>query len=146
MERLLAAKEQIFITNSVVDEEIALRYLQGRAQHLPAIRDHIRSHFQIVRDWMASPDTAALLEWVQPHGGVVCFPRIRDPRITGVDVDAFYRILNDRYGTFVGPGHWFEQDRRHMRIGFGWPTTADLRTGLSHVVSALRDAQVGTRA
>ena len=40
---------------------------------------------------------------------------------------AFYRMLLADHGTYVGPGHWFEADRRHMRIGFGWPTADELR-------------------
>jgi aspartate/methionine/tyrosine aminotransferase len=112
-ERFLAAKEQIVITNSVVDEAIALRYLSHKAQHLPRIQEHI-----------------------------VCFPRIRDPQQNGIDIDAFYRILNERYQTYVGPGHWFEQERRYMRVGFGWPSTDDLKAGLANVTRALLDARV----
>jgi DNA-binding transcriptional MocR family regulator len=38
---------------------------------------------------------------------------------------------------FVGPGHWFEQDRRYMRVGFGWPTSSELEEGLENISSAL---------
>ena len=60
------------------------------------------------------------MEWVEPSGGVVVLP----PHQAGrpVDVDAFYRVLTEDFGTYVGPGHWFEQSRRHFRLGFGWPT------------------------
>lgn len=140
-ERFLAAKEQIVITNSVVDEAIALRYLQHKAQHLPRIQQHIQQHLSIVRAWLAEPTTAELIECVEPQGGVVCFPRLRDPLRHDIAVDAFYRILNERYQTYVGPGHWFEQERRYMRIGFGWPSSDDLKTGLQNVTRALVDAR-----
>ena len=42
------------------------------------------------------------MEWVEPNGGVVCFPRIR-PGVP-VDVDKFYRVLTEVLGTYVGPG------------------------------------------
>lgn len=58
-----------------------------------------------------------------------------------VDVDRFYTVLNERYGTYVGPGHWFEQPRRHMRIGFGWPAEKDLHDGLANVTRAIREAR-----
>ncbi len=38
--------------------------------------------------------------------------------------------------TYVGPGHWFDQDRRHFRIGFGWPTTAELDRGRANLSDA----------
>jgi aspartate/methionine/tyrosine aminotransferase len=137
METFLAAKEQIMICNSVVDEEIAFRFLQKKKERLTHILMKIGCHFQIVRDWM---DSERNLEWVQPSGGAVCFPRIQ-PAIN-IDVERFYRLLNAKYKTFVGPGHWFEMDRRYMRIGYGWPDTAQLQRGLENISRALEEASL----
>ncbi len=131
METFLAAKEQIFICNSIVDEQITYQVLQQRSTTLPPIRRRIEDHRRIVGDWFAQQDD---LEWVEPTGGVVCFPRLRADR--GVDVDRFYEVLNGDLGTFVGPGHWFEQPRSFMRIGFGWPTTDELHLGLANISRA----------
>ncbi|MFN8378842.1 MAG: pyridoxal phosphate-dependent aminotransferase, partial [Anaerolineae bacterium] len=89
METFLAAKEQIFISGSVVDEAIAEQYLARKAEHLARIRAQIASNFALVQTWMAE-QTA--FEWVEPQGGVVCFPRLK-PDVP-VDVDRFYTILN----------------------------------------------------
>ena len=97
----------------------------------------IGCHFKIVRDWM---DSQQNLEWVQPSGGAVCFPRIQAK--INIDVDHFYRLLNAKYKTFVGPGHWFEMDRRYMRIGYGWPDTAQLQRGLENISRALEEASL----
>ena len=132
METFLAAKEQMVICNSVVDEEIALRFMKRKAESLPRIRAGIAEHFGIMKAWMQSQKH---LEWIEPAGGVVCFPRIRPD--SAVNVERFYEILNGEYKTFVGPGHWFEQDRRFMRIGYGWPGTEELRRGLANVTKAL---------
>jgi len=131
----LAAKEQIGICNSVVDEEIAFQVFSQRATWLPEIRHRIAEALTVVAEWMATED---LMEWIQPQGGVVCFPRIK-PEVP-VDLDLFYSVLLHKYGTYVGPGHWFEQPRRYMRVGYGWPTLAELREGLSAISAALRDA------
>lgn len=135
-ERLLAVKEQVVICGSALDEEIAARILPRRGALLRGIRERIALHRGIVSDWIAAEP---LLEWVPPEAGVACFPRIRDD--AGVDVDLFHRVLNERHGTFVGPGHWFEQPRRYFRIGFGWPRTEELRDGLAAVSAALREAK-----
>lgn len=135
MEQFLAAKEQIALAHSVVDEAIAQAVLAQRERLLPAIRSHAADSLGVVSTWMAAE---ARLEWVEPRGGVVCFPRIRAD--AGVDAAAFYRVLNERYATWVGPGHWFEQDARHFRLGFGYPSADDLPAALANVSAALGDA------
>ena len=131
MERFIAAKEQILITNSVVDEAIAEVAMARRPERLPTILAGIHAALGITRDWMAAQDT---FEWVEPAGGVVGFPRFRQG--LDIDTDEFYRILQDDYGTVVGPGHWFDQPRRHFRLGFGWPTPAELTQGLAALSAA----------
>ncbi|MBI3885721.1 MAG: pyridoxal phosphate-dependent aminotransferase [Opitutae bacterium] len=135
METFLAAKEQIVICNSVIDEEIAWQFYRGKPAWLARNRAEIAARFALVQAWFAAQEE---LEWVEPRGGVVAFPRIK-PSL-GVDVDRFYQILQEQHGTYVGPGHWFETDRRHFRIGFGWPRTADLAGGLAAITAAVRAA------
>jgi aspartate/methionine/tyrosine aminotransferase len=133
-EVFLAAKEQIHISTSVLDEEIAWRYLKDRNDHLRRIRGIIDERFACVRDFMAAQTD---LEWVEPEGGVIAFPRLRGE----IDLDRFYTLLNDDYGTFVGPGHWFDMDRRYMRIGYGWPETEELARGLDNITKAAAGAR-----
>jgi aspartate/methionine/tyrosine aminotransferase len=136
-DRFLAAKEQILISGSLVDETIALGALRRRPAWLPAIRERIDDAFTMTAEWL---DGHERLEWIPPRGGVVGFPRIRPG--AGVDIDAFYRILFEEHGTIVGPGHWFEQPRSHFRLGYGWPTLAELGEGLEAIDAAL-DAAAG---
>src|SRR5258708_24803179 len=103
METFLAAKEQIHICGSVLDEEVAFRYLQHKETHFQRIQKDIREKFYIVKSWMNEQDD---FEWVEPKGGAVCFPRIRRPE--KVDIDGFYDILLKKYGTYAGAGHWFD--------------------------------------
>ena len=135
LETFLGAKEQIGICGSVVDEEIAFQALSRRDAWLPEIAGRIQEAFGITKAWMAKEE---LLEWVEPKGGCVCFPRIKLE--VPVDVDRFYRVLTEDFGTYLGPGHWFEQPRRHFRLGFGWPTLPELKGGLQGISSALRAA------
>jgi aspartate/methionine/tyrosine aminotransferase len=136
-ETFLAAKEQIGICNSVVDEEIADRVLAQKERILQPILQRNRLAFEQVKAWMAKQTE---MEWVEPAGGVVCFPRIKpDSR---VNVDKFYHILNGRYSTFVGPGHWFEMDRRYMRVGYAWPRPEELTEGLENMRRTLEEAKL----
>ena len=132
MTTFLAAKEQIHITGSLVDEAIAARALERRAELLPAILDGIAAGLATVRAWLADEPRMA---WVEPGGGVVGFPWIRPD--AGVDPDAFHRVLAGRHATAVGPGHWFERPRSFFRLGFGWPPPAELAEGLARISRTL---------
>jgi aspartate/methionine/tyrosine aminotransferase len=130
-ETLLAAKEQMVICGPTLDEAIAARVLAERERILPRILDDVRSRLAIARDWLKGQDT---FEWVEPSGGVVGLVRIR-PEIE-IDTPRFYEVLLADHGTYVGPGHWFEVDDRHFRLGFGWPTIDQLRSGLDGLSAA----------
>ncbi|GAB4055860.1 aminotransferase class I/II-fold pyridoxal phosphate-dependent enzyme [Spirosoma litoris] len=132
MHKFLAAKEQIMITNSVVDEHIALHILQNQARLLEEAHRHIRTNFAIIKQFFAQ---TAYLDWVEPTAGVVCFPRLKVGY--SLNAEAFYQSLYSSYHTLVGPGHWFEQDKIYMRIGFGYPTTEELTTGLQNLERCL---------
>ena len=137
-DRFLAAKEQILISGSLVDETLALAALRRRPTWLPEIRARIDEAFGITAAWL---DGNAGFEWIPPRGGVVGFPRIRPSVAAATDVDAFYRILFEEHGTIVGPGHWFEQPRTHFRLGYGWPSIPELRGGLAALDTALDAAR-----
>lgn len=132
-ELFLAAKEQISICGSVVDEWIAEQILDRRDKLLSPTLTEMRRRLALVTDWIEGEE---LLEWVRPQGGVVCFPRMRAEPRSGTD--GFYRRLLDEHGAYVGPGHWFEMSDRSFRLGYGWPTCRQLEAGLQAISRALR--------
>lgn len=140
METFLAAKEQIHICGPVLEEELSYRYLLQRDTHFARIRQDIRKKFDIVKRWMEQ-EAGDVWEWVEPQGGCVCFPRLRNPQ--RVDPDRFYKLLLEKYGTYVGPGHWFEMPRHYIRLGFGWPSIDQLEEGLVALVKSVEEAAIG---
>lgn len=138
-ETLLAAKEQMLICGPTLDEAIACRVLAARRRILPPILDGVRAHLAIVRDWLAGQE---VFEWVEPTGGVVGLVRVRPEIEIEIDTARFYRDLLADHGTYVGPGHWFELDDRHFRLGFGWPTAAELGAGLAGLSISAADASM----
>ena len=78
------------------------------------------------------------MEWIEPQGGCICFPRIKQG--INLDIEKFYSVLKDTYKTFVAPGHWFEVDKRFMRIGFGYPSNPEFEGGLQCIINALEDS------
>ena len=130
MTSLLAAQEQAALSHSVLDMAVAEWVLARRERFLPGIREQVARRRAMVRDWIASDGR---VEWVEPSGGVVCFPRIADP---AADARALYARLRER-GVFVGPGWWFGQPDRHFRLGYGYPSDAELTEGLAAISGAL---------
>lgn len=135
MERFLAAKELIFICNSIIDETIAAHfYINKKTQFLEDIQTHVNSNYKLLKEWIEKNE---FFEWIEPQGGCICFPRIKQS--INLDIDNFYTILKKTYKTFVAPGHWFEVDKRFMRLGFGYPSNAELEGGLQCITNALDD-------
>ncbi|WP_312891331.1 pyridoxal phosphate-dependent aminotransferase [Mesorhizobium silamurunense] len=132
-ETFLAAKEQIGICGSVIDEAIARSMLERRDAFLKSLLPDMAKRRDIVQAWI---DGEPLVDWVRPQGGVVGFPRLNVD--AGFDLERFYARLLEEHGTYVGPGHWFEMPKRFFRVGFGWPKEAELRGGLQAISAALR--------
>jgi len=132
-EIFLAAKEQISICGSAIDEWVGLQVMRRKGEMLAQTLPEMRRRLALVSDWIADEP---LLEWVAPAGGVVCFPRTKAEPAGGYA--AFYaRLLRD-HGAYVGPGHWFEMPDRYFRVGYGWPSADELAGGLKAISAALR--------
>jgi aspartate/methionine/tyrosine aminotransferase len=132
-EKFLSAKEQIGICGSVIDEAIARTMLERRDDFLKTLIPEMTARRDIVQAWI---DAEPLVDWVRPEGGVVGFPRLNVDN--DFDLDRFYNTLLEQHGTYVGPGHWFEMPKNFFRVGFGWPTAAQLAGGLEGISAALR--------
>ncbi len=132
--KFFAAKEQIQICGSALDEEIAFQFYSKKHEYLPSIQSNLKRKFGILKSWM---DEQKHLEWIEPTGGCVAFPRFNAETQKQINLERFYEILTQEFSTHVGPGHWFEQSRYSMRIGYGWPNEEELRKGLENISKAI---------
>jgi aspartate/methionine/tyrosine aminotransferase len=133
-ESFFAAKEQIQICGSALDEEIAYQFYAKKDQFLQAIQANLKRKFSILKNWIEGQNS---LEWIEPRGGCVAFPRFKKSVAERIDLETFYKTLNNTFSTYVGPGHWFEQSKFSMRIGYGWPAEEELRRGLENISKAI---------
>lgn len=78
-------------------------------------------------------DDEERLDWAEPAGGIVCFPRIKGEG----SGDRLAEILQHKYETSVVPGRFFE-DPQNFRLGFGIDPQV-LAKGLENIRSALKD-------
>lgn len=135
--RFLAAKEQIHISNSVIDEEICYQYLVKKEDHFASMKNLVQTNFKILKAWISDHPS---LDWVEPSGGCVCFPKFKKDRAN--EWEKFYKVLLSKYGTYVGPGHWFDQTKRYFRLGFGWETSPVFQDGLRNIDRAISDCEL----
>lgn len=57
-------------------------------------------------------ESESRLTWIEPAGGIICFPRIE----YGLSGDELARILREDFDTLIVPGSLFESPR-HFRLG-----------------------------
>src|SRR6202035_5717966 len=135
MERFLAAKEMIHISNSALDEEVAFQFYMEKEKFAKTINKKAMQNYQLVARWLQEESR---LECILPEGGVVCFPRFKNGET--IDIKKFYSSLTQKYRTMVGPGHWFAMPDTYMRIGFGWLDRDSLEQGLGNITKAITDS------
>jgi len=135
MERFLAAKEMIYISNSALDEEVAYQFLMQREKFETKINERSLGNYELLCQWLQDEKR---LECVLPKGGVVCFPRFKNPN--AIDLDKFYSILLQKYKTMVGPGHWFAMPDSYFRLGFGWVDLTIFKSGLENLSKAMDES------
>ncbi|OQP58394.1 pyridoxal phosphate-dependent aminotransferase [Niastella populi] len=137
MEQFLAAKEMIYISNSALDEEAAFQFYRQKERFAAAINEKAMENYQRLATWLQQETS---VEYVLPQGGVVCFPRFREPE--GIDIPRFYDTLLKNHKTMVGPGHWFAMPDAYMRIGFGWPGKQAFEQGLLHISASIKASKL----
>lgn len=122
--------DHIHVEHVYLSEKIALHALKNldeiRAYHAPRLKQNLA----LMRDFMRNESR---LSWVEPDGGIVCFPRLE----MGPESGPFCRHLRDRYDTAVVPGRFFGAPR-HFRLAYGVKTEI-LEQGLENISRALRD-------
>jgi aspartate/methionine/tyrosine aminotransferase len=134
MYHFLAAKEQIMLSNPVLEEKIALSILSKRQFYKVEIHRSIQENFSLLNHWLEMQND--ILDYVLPDAGVVCFPKVKD--LLPFNFNYFQKALYEENSTLVGYGHWFDMDDRYMRIGFGYPNKFELEDGLTRLSKVLR--------
>ena len=133
IDRFIAAKEQIGITGSVVDEEIAYQILKQRDSLLPLIRKEAAESLSLFKSWI---EREPKLEWVEPDGGVSAIVRVSGA--TDEEMTEFYETLRTQYRVHVAPGYWFKLPLNLMRIGFCWASIDETKQALALVSKCMQ--------
>jgi aspartate/methionine/tyrosine aminotransferase len=127
-ERLRRAKDVVDGTGPIVTERLSALAFQQLDHLIARSKALLDANGGIVRAFLRSRPE---LDWVDPRGGTVVFPRLRTPE----DTSTFAQRLLQERETAVVPGRFFEAPA-HFRLGFGG-LTDPLRHGLDALGAAL---------
>jgi aspartate/methionine/tyrosine aminotransferase len=135
LEGFLATKEQIHINSPSYLEEVGYQILLKKEEILAKTQSENRMKKEYMTKWIK--DTPEI-EWIEPQAGVVCFPRIKPD--VNIDIEKFYQILNHKFKTYVGPGHWFGFSKRYFRVGYSHIPIGILKEGLETINKAIKES------
>ncbi|MGI8820527.1 MAG: pyridoxal phosphate-dependent aminotransferase [Chthoniobacterales bacterium] len=108
-------------------EQLSVRALDQLAKFRTRAQRLLATNRPLLQSWLTSRPE---LEFFASPAGTVVFPRLRHG-----EVNAFCKLLREKYQTTVVPGRFFELPQ-HFRIGVGG-AAAELRAGLDRVSGAL---------
>jgi aspartate/methionine/tyrosine aminotransferase len=140
-EQLLLGKFNTVICASPLDEALALKLLDRRDAVLAERRRHLADGLAATAAWVQAQ--ARCVEWVRPDAGALCCVRLKPGAFPdAAAVARFYAELSAQ-GARVGNGHWFGEDDRVFRLGFGLLALPQLDAALAAAGRALQRAAAG---
>jgi aspartate/methionine/tyrosine aminotransferase len=133
-ERIRRARDVVDGTGSIVAERLSVLAFAQLDRLLGRARTLLSANHALLLDFLRGRPE---LEWVEPGGGTVVFPRIRGLEDTS---DFAERLLRHR-DTAVVPGRFFEAPS-HVRLGFNIET-GPLASGLEALRAELDSLRGG---
>ena len=132
--QLLLGKFNTVISNSPVDEFLALRVLRARERIVNERRAFLAACVARTQTWVRENDFA--IEWVRPDGGAICCIRLRPGLFDDNAVARFYEAAA-KAGVLVSRGSWFGESDRVFRIGFAHLPLSELDGAYAALTSVL---------
>jgi DNA-binding transcriptional MocR family regulator len=137
--QLVTGKFNTAISNSPIDEALALRVFERRDAIIAERRRHLAACLERMQRWIdANGDT---VEWIKPDAGPLCCVRLRQSAFHDDGVTRFYDAMA-REGVLVSNGAWFGDLRRVFRVGFGHLTVPELDLALAALGACLNAASL----
>ncbi|MFI5692114.1 pyridoxal phosphate-dependent aminotransferase [Kribbella sp. NPDC051586] len=133
VEELSTAKFNTVVSASPVTEALALRVLEQEEQILGVRRSWLAENLLITQDWVR--ENSDVVEWVRPDAGALCVIRLKP----SVDLELF-RVAAGDLGVRLADGDWFGDEPRVFRLGFGYPSAAELKVALDALRKAVHAA------
>lgn len=137
--RLIVAKMNTVISNSVLDETLAAALLRNKEVVLGPRRRLLAEALETLAAWCEGERKR--IEWIRPDAGALCCMRLRADVFDDAAVSRFWTQMA-RYDLQLACGTWFGEASRVFRLGFGYLSPARFEPALSALSTALSVATV----
>ena len=134
-EQLVIGKFNTVISNSMVDEALALKVLQQRDHIIGERRQRLAEGLAMTENWVQG--NAGFVDWVRPDAGALCCVRLKPSVFDDAAVNRFYDALANQ-GVRVANGSWFGDETRVFRLGFGFLSMPNLEVALKGLSTVVR--------
>lgn len=131
------AKMNTVISNSVLDELVALQVLNKESEIFNRRRIHSMAGLERTKNWVKQ--NVEFIDWVEPKAGALCCIKLKEKQFTEADIDLFYSRSKE-VGIQLANGSWFGMSKRFFRLGFGYLKIEKLDTTLNKLSDLLRKA------
>jgi len=128
------AKMNTVISNSVLDEHVALHVLLKESQIFEKRRLHAAAGLEATRNWVEQ--NKDFVRWIEPRAGALCCIKLKEAIYTEGDIKLFYHAAKEM-GIQIANGQWFGASNRYFRLGFGYMALDKLNITLGRLSELL---------
>lgn len=129
------AKMNTVISNSVLDEYVAIQVLKKEPELFQARRVHSMQGFTLTKKWVELHEQ--YISWNEPRAGALCCIKLSESQFNQDQVDGFYTAAKAA-GIQLANGEWFGERKRFFRLGFGYMSIEELIRTLDSLTEILR--------
>jgi len=131
-EKCQLAKAHTDAASSYLGEIMNAHALLNAREHLvQRFNNTAQRNHRIMKQWVK--DNPDLVDWVEPHGGIMCYPKYN---LDMPSVELVHKLLDD-FGVMVNPGEYFGVEG-HLRLTYACPEDV-LINGLEALGKGLRE-------
>lgn len=139
IEQVGIAKMNTVISNSVLDELVALKVLDKEFEIFKSRRIHSLTGLELTKNWVEQNNK--LINWAEPKAGALCCIKLKDEQYTNSQIEEFYS-LSKEIGIQIANGEWFGESKRFFRLGFGYMEIEKLNTTLNKLSEILKKTAI----
>ncbi|MFK7810922.1 MAG: pyridoxal phosphate-dependent aminotransferase [Maribacter sp.] len=136
IEHVCLAKMNTVISNSVLDEIVALKVLDKEFEIFRSRRTNSAIGLALTKTWVQQNNE--FVHWIEPKAGALCCVKLKEERFTIEAIEAFYS-LSKQNGIQIANGEWFGESKRYFRLGFGYMDIKRLDSTLNKLSEILTE-------
>ena len=134
IEQVGIAKMNTVISNSVLDEFVALKVLNKESEIFKSRRIHSIKGFLLTKNWVQQ--NKKFISWIEPKAGALCCIKLKESIFNKLQIEEFYKLSKDK-GIQIANGEWFGETKRFFRLGFGYMEIEKLELTLNKLTKIL---------